>query len=207
MKRYQYIQPESDIADSGQGGPASVPPFVFQEKSRKEEEMCGIAGEVRFDGGIASVAAVAAASEAHPDFRIAQFGEASSDKEVTEAIEEDCRTADLVVSYPRVEWCPGATPLIGPRALLARKPDVVVEAVVTNTGPRPATLLATAFAPGYPLGRTSISELPPGGQVVRWFPYPGGAEKLRGARVVVSLAEADGAGRGARLNKSVEIAE
>jgi competence protein ComEC len=34
-----------------------------------------------------------------------------------EAIEEDCRHADLVVSYPRVEWCPGATPLIGPRAL------------------------------------------------------------------------------------------
>jgi competence protein ComEC len=34
-----------------------------------------------------------------------------------EAVEEDCRHADLVVSYPRVEWCPGATPLIGPRAL------------------------------------------------------------------------------------------
>jgi competence protein ComEC len=34
-----------------------------------------------------------------------------------EAIEEDCRAADLVVSYPRFEWCPGATPLIGPRAL------------------------------------------------------------------------------------------
>ena len=34
-----------------------------------------------------------------------------------EAIEEDCRAADLVLSYPRVEWCPGATPLIGPRTL------------------------------------------------------------------------------------------
>ena len=34
-----------------------------------------------------------------------------------EAIEEDCRAADLVVSYPRIEFCPGATPLIGPRAL------------------------------------------------------------------------------------------
>ena len=34
-----------------------------------------------------------------------------------EAIEEDCRTADLVVSYPRLEACPGTTPLIGPRAL------------------------------------------------------------------------------------------
>ena len=34
-----------------------------------------------------------------------------------EAIEEDCRVADLVVSYPRIEFCPGKTPLIGPRAL------------------------------------------------------------------------------------------
>jgi len=34
-----------------------------------------------------------------------------------EALEEDCRHADLVVSYPRLEWCRGATPLIGPRAL------------------------------------------------------------------------------------------
>jgi uncharacterized membrane protein YdfJ with MMPL/SSD domain len=42
----------------------------------------------------APLATVAAASEAHPDFRIAQFGEASSDKEVTEAIEEDFRQAE-----------------------------------------------------------------------------------------------------------------
>jgi competence protein ComEC len=34
-----------------------------------------------------------------------------------EAIEEDCRRADLVVSYPRVEACPGGTALLGPRAL------------------------------------------------------------------------------------------
>ena len=36
---------------------------------------------------------------------------------VPEALEEDCRAADLVLSYPRVESCGGATPLIGPRAL------------------------------------------------------------------------------------------
>ena len=34
-----------------------------------------------------------------------------------EAIGEDCRDADLVVSYPRIERCPNATRLIGPRAL------------------------------------------------------------------------------------------
>jgi len=36
-----------------------------------------------------------------------------------EALEEDCRRADLVISYPRIERCPDATPLIGPRALRA----------------------------------------------------------------------------------------
>jgi competence protein ComEC len=34
-----------------------------------------------------------------------------------EAVEEDCTAADLVVSLPRIESCPGPTPLIGPRAL------------------------------------------------------------------------------------------
>jgi competence protein ComEC len=34
-----------------------------------------------------------------------------------EALEEDCHAADLVLSYPRIEFCPGPTPLVGPRAL------------------------------------------------------------------------------------------
>jgi competence protein ComEC len=33
------------------------------------------------------------------------------------ALEEDCRRADLVISYPRIERCPNGTPLIGPQAL------------------------------------------------------------------------------------------
>ena len=36
-----------------------------------------------------------------------------------EALESDCRRADLVISYPRLEHCPDGTPLIGPRALRA----------------------------------------------------------------------------------------
>jgi competence protein ComEC len=36
-----------------------------------------------------------------------------------EALEEDCRQADLVISYPRLERCPDGTPLIGPEALRA----------------------------------------------------------------------------------------
>ena len=34
-----------------------------------------------------------------------------------EALESDCRLADLVISYPRIERCPDGAPLIGPRAL------------------------------------------------------------------------------------------
>jgi competence protein ComEC len=34
-----------------------------------------------------------------------------------EALESDCRRADLVISYPRLERCPNGTPLIGPQAL------------------------------------------------------------------------------------------
>jgi competence protein ComEC len=33
------------------------------------------------------------------------------------ALLEDCRRADLVISYPRIEQCPSGRPLIGPRAL------------------------------------------------------------------------------------------
>ena len=36
-----------------------------------------------------------------------------------EALETDCRRANLVISYPRLERCPNGTPLIGPEALRA----------------------------------------------------------------------------------------
>ena len=38
-----------------------------------------------------------------------------------EALETDCRRADLVISYPRLERCPNGTPLIGPEALRAAR--------------------------------------------------------------------------------------
>ena len=34
-----------------------------------------------------------------------------------EALEEDCASVDLVISYPRIESCPNGNALIGPRAL------------------------------------------------------------------------------------------
>jgi hypothetical protein len=34
-----------------------------------------------------------------------------------EALDEDCRATDLVISYPRIERCANGTPLLGPNAL------------------------------------------------------------------------------------------
>ncbi len=34
-----------------------------------------------------------------------------------EALEEDCASVDLVISYPRIESCPNGNALIGPAAL------------------------------------------------------------------------------------------
>ena len=47
----------------------------------------------------APLATVASLSDAHPDFRIEEFGDASANKQVTEAIEEDFRQAE-VTSLP-----------------------------------------------------------------------------------------------------------
>lgn len=34
-------------------------------------------------------------------------------------LSEDCARNDLVISYPRIEFCVNGTPLVGPRALRA----------------------------------------------------------------------------------------
>lgn len=80
--------------------------------------------------------------------------------------------------------------------------DLVVEATVTNTGERPRSFEAVAFAPGMPRARASIGTLQPGQSVVRRFPFPDAYDALAGQRVLVSLAEPDGPGR---LTKAVEI--
>ncbi|HEX6115680.1 MAG TPA: MMPL family transporter, partial [Solirubrobacterales bacterium] len=57
------------------------------------------AGVTTEDLVTAPLEAVAAAGEAHPEFRIAEFGEASADRELNESFEEDFRRAE-VTSLP-----------------------------------------------------------------------------------------------------------
>ncbi|MFG0259530.1 MAG: hypothetical protein ACF8LK_04175 [Phycisphaerales bacterium JB041] len=80
--------------------------------------------------------------------------------------------------------------------------DLIVEATVTNTGQSTRSFDAFAFGPGMPRVRASIGSLEPGQSVVRYFPFPKAAAALRGQRVVVSIAEAEGPGR---LTKGVDV--
>jgi len=80
--------------------------------------------------------------------------------------------------------------------------DLIIEAVVTNTGNTPRALEAIAFAPGMPRGRASIGTLEPGQSVVRRFAFPEGITLLAGNRVLVSVSEPDGPGR---LTKGIEV--
>ncbi|MCZ7634202.1 hypothetical protein FBT69_09845 [Synechococcales cyanobacterium CNB] len=90
-----------------------------------------------------------------------------------------------------------ARPAPGPEG-----PHVVVEAVITNSSDEPITLEASATAPGYPRARTAVTELGPGEQTVRAFPFQDGMQRLHGQRVVVSVSAIDGS---ARLNKGVSV--
>lgn len=80
--------------------------------------------------------------------------------------------------------------------------DLVIEALVTNTGERPLALDAIAFAPGQPRARAMIGALEPGASIVRRFAFRGAFDDLAGERVYVSLSEPDGSGR---LNRSIAI--
>lgn len=80
--------------------------------------------------------------------------------------------------------------------------DLVVEALISNTGSAPLTLEVTAFAEGHPRSKASVTGLAPGNQAVRRFLYPGAAHKLRGHRIVVSGFDPDSR---ARVNKSVVV--
>ncbi|MBL8760414.1 MAG: hypothetical protein JNL50_03845 [Phycisphaerae bacterium] len=83
-----------------------------------------------------------------------------------------------------------------------RNGDLIVEAHVENTSGGPINVELTAFAPGTPRIKATISELAPGAHVARRFSYPKGLGKLAGGRVYVSATMPDTT---ARLNKSVLI--
>jgi hypothetical protein len=80
--------------------------------------------------------------------------------------------------------------------------DLVVEAMVSNTGAQPLTVEITAFAEGLPRSKASITDLAPGNQAVKRFIYPGSAAKLQGQRVVISVFDPD---TKMRVNKSIVI--
>lgn len=83
--------------------------------------------------------------------------------------------------------------------------DIVIEARVSNQGAAPATLELTAFAPpgaGFSRSRATISGLEPGQSAIRRFPFPGGASRLRGGRILVGVQDT---ASGARLNRSVLV--
>ena len=81
-------------------------------------------------------------------------------------------------------------------------PHLAVDAVITNSSDKPISLEVSATAPGYPKARTAVTELGPGEQAVRAFPFQDGLERLRGQRIVVSVSSVDGS---ARLNKGVSV--
>ena len=83
-----------------------------------------------------------------------------------------------------------------------RNGDLIVEADIENTSGGPINVELTAFAPGVPRIKATISSLAPGGHVARRFNYPKGLKKLAGQQVYVSATMPDTT---ARLNKSVPI--
>ncbi|MEM1330871.1 MAG: hypothetical protein AAGG07_09945 [Planctomycetota bacterium] len=81
-------------------------------------------------------------------------------------------------------------------------PDLLLEAQIVNTGAEPVTLELTAFAPGAPRFRATITDLAAGEQELRVFQYQGMADALIGERLSVRAREVNS---GARLNKSIVV--
>lgn len=73
--------------------------------------------------------------------------------------------------------------------------DLVVTALIINTGDRPTTLTSYAQAPGQKRLQATISGLEPRAAAVRRFVFPGAAKELLGADVQVGVIEAVGLGR------------
>jgi hypothetical protein len=81
-------------------------------------------------------------------------------------------------------------------------PDLVVEAQVTNKAQAPATVELAGFGQGYPRSKASISDLATGEGATRRFVFPGGASRLRGKSVSVSVQDTDSQ---ARITRSIVI--
>lgn len=78
---------------------------------------------------------------------------------------------------------------------------VAIEALVTNTGDTGLDAQLTAFVPGRPRSKATVSGVPPGTQALRVFTIEN-AEQMRGARVAVVLSDT---ARGARLLRTITL--
>jgi len=87
-------------------------------------------------------------------------------------------------------------------AALHEGADVVVEARITNRGTNPMDLDLTATAPDQPRSKAPVSQLPPGKQAIRRFPYSKGFAGMKGKRVSVAVLEPE---TGARIVRSVVV--
>ncbi|HYF15788.1 MAG TPA: hypothetical protein VD971_12035 [Phycisphaerales bacterium] len=105
------------------------------------------------------------------------------------------RTLDLGVKDIRLEVA---------ASRLNEAGDLLLEAAVSNTGPRALTLELTGIVPGEPRARGSIANLAPGAQAIRRFTFPGKARALAGQRAAVSLVDAE---TGARLLRTAAIGD
>jgi hypothetical protein len=81
-------------------------------------------------------------------------------------------------------------------------PDLVVEAQVTNKGQAPGTVELAGFGKGYPRSKASISDLATGDSATRRFVFPGGAARLKGQSVSVSVQDTETL---ARITRSIVI--
>jgi hypothetical protein len=82
-----------------------------------------------------------------------------------------------------------------------RGDSVVVEATVTNRGTASRDLGLTAFAPGQPRSKASVSSLEAGGRTVRRFTFEN-ASGLAGQRVLLRVEDPE---NGQRISRSVEV--
>jgi hypothetical protein len=73
---------------------------------------------------------------------------------------------------------------------------------VTNKAQAPATVELAGFGQGYPRSKASISDLATGEGATRRFVFPGGASRLRGKSVSVSVQDTDSQ---ARITRSIVI--
>ena len=82
-------------------------------------------------------------------------------------------------------------------------PDLFLEITLLNTGEEPRSVQVLAQAPGFPRERLALPDLIPGESLTRLVILEGGAERLKGSRLVVAAVVP---AIGGRLTSFVDVA-